>query len=294
MTAGPVICKALAEGKSCEEIQSLLKASHPTSKAAREVKSCREQVAWYRSQLNRKLIYFLPSGELLKTKVNGGHDGIVKNGPKVGSGAQMKPESPTLRPASDILLDLFKGNEEALARFLLAHTYFISPVRIREFYLRTGSAARFPDYVRTSNEHHKRKQRGDESSWEFKGEKKTVRVHDNTKARVAFAWFSGLVMGGDRPGRIRGYHVAHIWGHVYDPACFTAGWNLCLMPGFLKLFTEEQDRIELLHQVIQQRAFDLYFKDGAIGLPRPDFVTSPGLDLHARFSGIKTLLLGDK
>jgi hypothetical protein len=55
------------------------------------------------------------------------------------------------------------------------------------------------------------------------------------------------------------------------------------MPGFLKLFTEQQDRIPLLHQVVQQAAFDLYFKGKAIGLPTPLFVTDPGLDLNAKF-----------
>jgi len=113
-----------------------------------------------------------------------------------------------------------------------------------------------------------------------------VQVCDNTKARLAFAAFSGLVMAGDRDGRIRGYHVAHIWERVYDPECFTAGWNMCLMPGFLKLFTEQQDRIELLHRVVQQAAFDLYFRTRSIGLPAPSFVTEQGLDLKMKFPGL--------
>ena len=146
--------------------------------------------------------------------------------------------------------------EAELASFLLRHTYFLSPDRIRERYHETDSAAWFPDCVRGSREHHKGKQRKELSAWEGR----TVKVCDNTKARLAFASFSGLLMAGDKEGRIRGYHVAHIWERVFDPECFTAGWNLCLMPGFLKLFTEQQDRIALLHQVVQQAAFDLYFK----------------------------------
>jgi hypothetical protein len=98
-------------------------------------------------------------------------------------------------------------------------------------------------------------------------------------------------MAGDKEGRIRGYHVAHVWERVYDPQCFTAGWNLCLMPGFLKLFTEQQDRIPLLHQVIQQTAFDLYFRSSALGLPIPPYVTDPGLDLNARFPAMALNLL---
>jgi hypothetical protein len=63
------------------------------------------------------------------------------------------------------------------------------------------------------------------------------------------------------------------------------------MLGFLKLFTEEQDRVPLLHQVIQQAAFDLYFRESAIGLPTPPFVTNPGLDLRVDFPGLVVNLL---
>jgi hypothetical protein len=108
---------------------------------------------------------------------------------------------------------------------------------------------------------------------------------------LAFASFTGLVMAGDREGRIRGYHVAHLWERVYDPEYFTAGWNLCLMPGFLKLFTEQQDRIPLLYRAIQQAAFDLYFKGSAVGIPTPTFVVDPGLDLIAVFPGMVVNLL---
>jgi len=199
----------------------------------------------------------------------------------------MKVKCRNLTPAKDILLELFEGGEAELAGFLLRHTYFLSPDRIRERYQKTGSAAWFPDCVRGSRQHHKGKQKKDQSVWEDRA----VKVCDNTKARLAFASFSGLLMAGDKEGRIRGYHVAHIWERVYDPECFTAGWNLCLMPGFLKLFTEQQDRIFLLHQVIQQAAFDLYFKEGILGLPIPPFVTAPGIDLAARFPSMTLNLL---
>jgi hypothetical protein len=199
----------------------------------------------------------------------------------------MKAKRRILPPAKDILLELFENDEESLARFLLRHTHFLSSERIRQRYENKGSAAWFPDCVRGSREHHKGKQKKDQSVWEGR----TVKVCDNTKARSAFALFSGLVMAGDKEARIRGYHVAHIWERVYDPECFTAGWNLCLLPGFLKLFTEQQDRIPLLHQIIQQAAFDLYFKDKAVGFPTPPFVTNPGLDLSARFPSLTLNLL---
>lgn len=191
----------------------------------------------------------------------------------------MKAQRRNLVAAKDILLELFKGGEAELAGFLLCHTYFISPDRIRHCYEKTGSAAWFPNCVRASNLHHKGKQKNEMSVWN----QSPVKVFDNTKARLAFAKFSDLVMAGDKEHRIRGYHVAHIWERVYDPECFTAGWNLCLMPGFLKLFTEQQDRIDLLHKVIQQAAFNLYFKCGDIGFPTPGYVTDPGLELNALF-----------
>ena len=200
---------------------------------------------------------------------------------------QMKAQRRNLTPAKDILLSLFKGGETELAGFLLCHTYFISPDRIRQRYEKTGSAAWFPGCVRESKQHHKGKHKNDPSVWKDR----PVKVCDNTKARLAFAKFSDLVMAGDKQDRIRGYHVAHIWEQVYDPECFTAGWNLCLMPGFLKLFTEQQDRVELLHKVIQQAAFDLYFKSSDIGFPTPADVADPGLDLNAKFPTLAVNLL---
>jgi hypothetical protein len=56
MKAKYAICTALVAGKSYQEIHELLKTSHPETKAARSLKSCREQVAWYRSKLKRGLI----------------------------------------------------------------------------------------------------------------------------------------------------------------------------------------------------------------------------------------------
>ena len=199
----------------------------------------------------------------------------------------MKVKHRTLTPAKDILLELFSCGETELAGFLLRHTYFISPDRIRQRYTKNGNAAWFPDCVRESKLHHVGKHKKDASAWEGR----PVKVCDNTKARLAFGKFSDLVMAGDKEDRIRGYHVAHIWERVYDPECFTAGWNLCLMPGFLKLFTEQQDRIPLLHQVIQQAAFDLYFKNDAIGLTTPSFVTDPGVELDVMFPAMVVNLL---
>jgi hypothetical protein len=89
----------------------------------------------------------------------------------------MKAERPKLVPAKDILLELFNDSETELASFLLRHTYFISPQRIRQCYEQKGSFAWFPACVRGSHEHHKGKQRKDLSVWESR----PVQVCDNTK-----------------------------------------------------------------------------------------------------------------
>ena len=52
----------------------------------------------------------------------------------------MKAKRRNLMPASDILLKLFQGGEAELAGFLLRHSYFISPDRIRQRYEKKGSA----------------------------------------------------------------------------------------------------------------------------------------------------------
>ncbi len=189
----------------------------------------------------------------------------------------MKAKRRTLTPAKEILLGFFPGRELELATFLMRHTYFISPDRIRQRLNDKGGAVRYPNCVRTLNEHHKGKQRGSES---VLSNGRIVTVRDNTKARLAFGSFSGLRMNGTHDDTVRGYHVAHIWGNVHDPEYFTAAWNICLMPGFLKLFTEKQDCIPGLQEVLQQAAFNLYFKDRAIGLDLPAHVSDPKLHLN--------------
>src|SRR5207247_1876119 len=76
-----------------------------------------------------------------------------------------------------------------------------------------------------------------------------------------------------------GYHIAHVFHRASDPIFNTAGWNLAAVPGFLKLFTEEQDKIDLLHDVLQQAAFNLYFKDLTLGIDVPVSVSDRGIDL---------------
>lgn len=81
MKSGELICKALIAGKADAEIQELLREAHPTSKAALSMKSCREQVAWYRSGLRRGHFVVSPIGELLdlRRKKYQGHPRYLKD-----------------------------------------------------------------------------------------------------------------------------------------------------------------------------------------------------------------------
>jgi len=58
-----------------------------------------------------------------------------------------------------------------------------------------------------------------------------------------------------------GWEVAHIWGSVHDPQYFTAGWNMFLIPSFLRVLTEEQSQIPLFARCLQFVAWNLFFKD---------------------------------
>jgi hypothetical protein len=81
MKAGQVICSAIVDGKSYKDIHKLLKASHPTGKAALSLKSCQEQVAWYRTQLKKGHFFVSPSGQVLdlRREKNRAHPRYLKD-----------------------------------------------------------------------------------------------------------------------------------------------------------------------------------------------------------------------
>jgi hypothetical protein len=114
-----------------------------------------------------------------------------------------------------------------------------------------------PDRVRESKAHHPGQTKGDESVW--KG--RQVKVCDNMTARVAFGRYIGRSMNGSNREVAVGWEVAHIWASVHDPDYFTAGWNMYLIPGFLRVLTEEQSQIPLFAKCLQRVAWNLFFKD---------------------------------
>ncbi|NTX41650.1 hypothetical protein HUA78_45195 [Myxococcus sp. CA033] len=138
-----------------------------------------------------------------------------------------------------------------VVRIVLNASLFIQPSVVRR------KPVMFPDRVRESKAHHPGKKEGDMSVW--KG--RQVKVCDNTTARVTFGRYIGRPMNGKRRKVAVGWDVAHIWASVHDPEYFTAGWNMYLVPGFLRVLTEEQAQIPLFAKCLQFVAWNLFFKD---------------------------------
>ncbi|MBD64741.1 MAG: hypothetical protein CME62_06015 [Halobacteriovoraceae bacterium] len=183
-------------------------------------------------------------------------------------------------------LELFKQvtgkSTDEVILMMLNSTLFIHPEVVRE------TPVKFPNAVRESNEYHAGVKRRQKSIW--MGEE--VSVHDNSKARLAFGQYANLVMKGKHRNVPIGLHVTHIWERVFDPEFFTAGWNICLMPDFLKIYTEKQSGTDYIARCLKQAGFDLYFKSGVVA-PN-EYVVDPGIDLKARFPDWKPVFTENK
>ncbi len=143
------------------------------------------------------------------------------------------------------------------------YSFFVDPEEARK---RTPY---FPDRARMSREHYPKGVRGETRQW--KGV--DVRLGDNARAQIAWAKYTGTPIA-----RGSGYGVRHIWGCPWDPFAFTAGWNLCYMPFWLGMLTEDQHPHPKLVRVIQQASFDLYFRVGPV-CEKPAYVVDHGIDL---------------
>ena len=84
--------------------------------------------------------------------------------------------------------------------------------------------------------------------------------------------------------RRSGYGVRHIWGHPWDPAAFTAGWNLAYMPFWAGMLTEDQHPHPLVQSAIKQAGWELFFRTCPVCKP-PEFVSDQGLDLAGLLDG---------
>lgn len=142
-------------------------------------------------------------------------------------------------------------NDVEVVRIVLNASLFIHPSVVRR------TPVMFADRVRESNAHHPGKKKKDVSVWNGR----EVSVCDNTTARLAFGRYIGRAMNGSSREVAVGWEVAHVWASVHDPEYFTAGWNMYLIPGFLRVLTEEQAQIPLFAKCIQFVAWKLFFKN---------------------------------
>lgn len=163
----------------------------------------------------------------------------------------------------------------SLLRATFENSFFADPARVR------SKTPYFPNHARMSRKHYAGGLRGGHAKW--KGRK--VRLGDNSRAQLAWAKYA------QRPiARGSGYGVRHIWGRPWDPEAFTAGWNLCYMPFWAGMLTEEQHPHQLIEQAVRQASWDLYFRSR----PRaevPSWVANPGLDLQKLLGPRPVLIL---
>jgi hypothetical protein len=168
-----------------------------------------------------------------------------------------------------ILESLLEQAGLTVVRAAFRYSFFVAPESVRE---RTPY---FPDRARMSREHYPKGDRGHTRQWNGQD----VHLGDNSRAQMAWAKYTG------RPiARGSGYGVRHIWGNPWDPFAFTAGWNLCYMPFWLGMLTEDQHPHEELVRAIQQASFDLYFSNQPV-CDQPSYVQNPGVDLSATLGG---------
>ena len=158
------------------------------------------------------------------------------------------------------------------------HSFFAHSDKVR------AKTPWYPKCARLSREHYPGLNRGDRATWNGR----SVRLGDNSAAQSAWSAYSGR-----RIERGSGYGVRHVWGHPWNPDAFTAGWNLCYMPFWAGMLTEEQHQHPELERAVRQAAWDLYFRENPVCDP-PDFVEDPGVDLESILGEQPLLILAGK
>lgn len=168
----------------------------------------------------------------------------------------------------------FEAGGIGLVRAVFENTFFVHPDRVRE------RSPYFPGHARKSRTHYPGLDNGATGEWNGQA----VRLDFNAGAQMAWERYSG------RPiERQSGYGVRHISGHPWDPAAYTAGWNLAYMPFWAGMLTEDQHPHELVRAAIKQAGWDLFFADNPVCEP-PGYVTDPGLDLDGVLAGQPLLI----
>ncbi|MCY3891911.1 MAG: hypothetical protein OXF65_01295 [Acidimicrobiaceae bacterium] len=163
----------------------------------------------------------------------------------------------------DALEQLLRQGGTTIVRAAFQYSFFAHPDAVRR---RTPW---YPERARTSRKHYPSGKKGDAAQWQGR----PVTLGDNAYAQHAWAKYTG------RPiERGSGFSVRHIWGNPWDPDAFTAGWNLCYMPFWAGMLTEQQHPHPQLEAAVRQAAWNLYFQADPVCKP-PEFVTNPGVDL---------------
>ena len=170
------------------------------------------------------------------------------------------------------LSDYFYEGGVSILQATFAHTYFADPGVVRK---RTPY---FPDRVRYSREFYPGLGKGQRTIWNA-GDGRQVILDGNSRAQIAWERYTGRKLA-----RGSGYGVRHIWGNTYNPDSFTAGWNLCYMPFWAGMLTEDQHPHSELQQAIRQASWDLFFSRNPVCNP-PDVVEDPGMDLASLLDG---------
>ena len=175
------------------------------------------------------------------------------------------------------LEDYFRRGGVTIIQAAFAHSYFIHPDSVRE------KTPYFPERARFSRQNYPGAIKGQKAVWA--GDGREVVIDDNQHAQLAWGRYTGHGLA-----RGTGYSIRHIWGHPWDPDAFTAGWNLCYMPFWAGMLTEQQNLHEELELAIRQASWDLYFRSNPV-CRTPDFVKDPGFDLPSLLAGQPVLIL---
>ena len=186
-----------------------------------------------------------------------------------------------LVPAAQSLKDYFRDGGASIVHAAFQHTYFVHPDAV------VNSTPLFPYRARRSREHYPDVNKGQKALWKA-GDRREVILDDNSRAQTAWERYTGR-----RLSRRSGYGVRHIWGNTHNPDAFTAGWNLCYMPFWAGMLTEDQHPLPELQAAVRQASWDLYFADHPV-CEIPDFVSNPGIDLPVLLRGNPLMVLSHK
>ncbi len=116
----------------------------------------------------------------------------------------------------------------------------------------------FPDRARRSREHYPNLDKGAQATWDA-GDGREVILDDNSRAQMAWERYTG-----HRLARGSGYGIRHIWGNTHNPEAFTAGWNLCYIPFWAGMLTEDQHPYVELQRAVRQASWDLFFSQNPV------------------------------